>query len=66
MSIAAASFSKTYRDEYMNPFMRIPYVQLEKNKGYPPRASRSYKKIWVTKYHQMSFRLLPEQYCFDL
>jgi ribonuclease HII len=24
------------------------------------------RKYGVTKYHRMSFRLLPEQYCFDL
>ncbi|GGC78280.1 ribonuclease HII [Flavobacterium lutivivi] len=64
MSIAAASIlAKTYRDEYMNAIHEeFPMYNWKKNKGYPTTEHReAIKKYGVTKYHRMSFRLLPEQ-----
>jgi len=69
MSIAAASvLAKTYRDEYMNCIHEeYPMYNWKKNKGYPTKEHReAIRKYGVTKYHRMSFRLLPEQYSFDL
>ncbi|WP_367771772.1 ribonuclease HII [Flavobacterium sp. WC2421] len=69
MSIAAASvLAKTYRDEYMNAIHEeFPMYNWKKNKGYPTKEHReAIRKYGVTKYHRMSFRLLPEQYKFDL
>ena len=69
MSIAAASIlAKTYRDEYM---LRIheefPMYNWKKNKGYPTIEHRdAIRKYGPTKYHRMSFRLLPEQLKLDL
>jgi ribonuclease HII len=68
MSIAAASvLAKTYRDEYMNRIHEeFPMYNWKKNKGYPTKEHREAIRIYgVTKYHRMSFRLLPEQYSFD-
>jgi ribonuclease HII len=64
MSIAAASIlAKTYRDEYMNIIHEeFPMYNWKKNKGYPTKEHReAIRKYGVTKYHRMSFRLLPEQ-----
>jgi ribonuclease HII len=64
LSIAAASvLAKTYRDEYMNQIHEeFPMYNWKKNKGYPTQEHReAIKKYGVTKYHRMSFRLLPEQ-----
>jgi ribonuclease HII len=64
MSIAAASvLAKTYRDEYMNRIHEeFPMYNWSKNKGYPTKEHReAIRKYGVTKYHRMSFRLLPEQ-----
>lgn len=64
MSIAAASvLAKTYRDEYMNTIHEeFPMYNWKKNKGYPTIEHReAIKKYGTTKYHRMSFRLLPEQ-----
>lgn len=64
MSIAAASvLAKTYRDEYMNKIHEeFPMYNWKKNKGYPTKEHReAIKKYGTTKYHRMSFRLLPEQ-----
>ena len=64
MSIAAASvLAKTYRDEYMNKIHEeFPMYNWKQNKGYPTIEHReAIKKYGVTKYHRMSFRLLPEQ-----
>ncbi len=64
LSIAAASIlAKTYRDEFM---MKIheeyPMYNWKQNKGYPTIEHReAIKKYGVTKYHRMSFKLLPEQ-----
>ncbi len=64
LSIAAASvLAKTYRDEYMNAIHEeFPIYNWKKNKGYPTQEHReAIKKYGVTKYHRMSFRLLPKQ-----
>lgn len=69
MSIAAASvLAKTYRDEYMNKIHKeFPMYNWKKNKGYPTEEHReAIRKYGVTKYHRMSFRLLPEQLKLDL
>lgn len=64
MSIAAASIlAKTYRDEYMNRIHEeFPMYNWKQNKGYPTKEHReAIRKYGVTKYHRMTFRLLPEQ-----
>lgn len=64
MSIAAASvLAKTYRDEYMNQIHEeFPMYNWKQNKGYPTKEHRdAIRKHGVTKYHRMTFRLLPEQ-----
>jgi ribonuclease HII len=64
LSIAAASvLAKTYRDEYMNQIHEeFPMYNWKQNKGYPTKEHReAIKKYGTTKYHRMSFRLLPEQ-----
>jgi ribonuclease HII len=64
LSIAAASIlAKTYRDEYMNAIHEeFPMYNWKKNKGYPTKEHReAIRKYGTTKYHRMSFRLLPEQ-----
>ena len=64
MSIAAASvLAKTYRDEYMNTIHEeFPMYNWKKNKGYPTKEHRAaIIKYGVTKYHRMTFRLLPDQ-----
>ena len=64
LSIAAASvLAKTYRDEYMNKIHEeFPMYNWKKNKGYPTMEHReAIRKYGVSKYHRMSFRLLPEQ-----
>lgn len=69
MSIAAASIlAKTYRDEYMNRIHEeFPMYNWKQNKGYPTQEHRdAIKKYGVTKYHRMSFRLLPEQLKLEL
>lgn len=69
LSIAAASvLAKTYRDEFMDTIHEeFPMYNWKKNKGYPTVEHReAIKKYGVTKYHRMSFRLLPEQLSLDL
>ncbi len=64
MSIAAASvLAKTYRDAYMNLIHEeFPMYNWKQNKGYPTKEHReAIRKYGVTKYHRMTFRLLPEQ-----
>ncbi len=64
MSIAAASvLAKTYRDEYMNKIHEeYPMYNWKQNKGYPTIEHReAIRKYGTTKYHRMSFCLLPEQ-----
>ena len=68
MSIAAASIlAKTYRDEYMNQIHKeFPMYNWKQNKGYPTLEHReAIRKYGTTKYHRMSFRLLPEQLKLD-
>ena len=69
MSIAAASvLAKTYRDDYMNQIHEeFPMYNWKKNKGYPTKEHReAIRKYGVTKYHRMTFRLLPEQLKLDI
>lgn len=69
MSIAAASvLAKTYRDDYMNQIHEeFPMYNWKKNKGYPTKEHReAIRKYGVTKYHRLTFRLLPEKDLFDL
>ena len=64
LSIAAASIlAKTYRDDYMNKIHEeFPMYNWKQNKGYPTIEHReAIRKYGTTKYHRMSFRLLPEQ-----
>ncbi len=64
MSIAAASIlAKTYRDEYMNKIHEeFPMYNWKQNKGYPTKEHReAIRKYGITKYHRITFRLLPEQ-----
>ena len=64
LSIAAASvLAKTARDEYMNKIHEeFPMYNWKQNKGYPTKEHReAIRKYGTTKYHRMSFRLLPEQ-----
>lgn len=68
MSIAAASIlAKTWRDDYMNRIHEeFPMYNWKQNKGYPTEEHRAaIKKYGVTKYHRMSFRLLPEQLALE-
>lgn len=69
MSIAAASvLAKTYRDEYMNKIHEeFPMYNWKQNKGYPTKEHReAIRKYGTTKYHRMTFRLLPEQLSLEL
>ena len=69
MSIAAASIlAKTYRDDYMKKIHEeFPMYNWKQNKGYPTIEHReAIRKYGTTKYHRMSFRLLPEQLKLDL
>ena len=69
LSIAAASIlAKTYREAYMNEIHEeFPMYNWKKNKGYPTKEHReAIRKYGITKYHRLSFRLLPEQYALDL
>lgn len=64
MSIAAASvLAKTYRDAYMNLIHEeFPMYNWKQNKGYPTKEHReAIRTFGVTKYHRMTFKLLPEQ-----
>jgi ribonuclease HII len=68
LSIAAASvLAKTYRDDYMNTIHEeFPMYNWKQNKGYPTIEHReAIRKYGVTKYHRMSFKLLPEQLELD-
>jgi len=68
LSIAAASvLAKTYRDEYMSTIHEeFPMYNWKQNKGYPTKEHReAIRKYGTTKYHRMSFRLLPEQLELD-
>ncbi|MEM6965226.1 MAG: ribonuclease HII [Bacteroidota bacterium] len=61
-SIAAASIlAKTHRDELMEKLAnQFPHYNWKSNKGYPTKAHRQAIQVHgVTKYHRLSFRLLP-------
>lgn len=63
LSIAAASvLAKTYRDDFMNAIHEeFPMYNWQQNKGYPTKEHReAIRKYGVTKYHRMTFRLLPD------
>ena len=63
MSIAAASIlAKTYRDDFMTQIdQEFPQYNWRVNKGYPTKDHRTaIAQHGATKYHRMSFRLLPE------
>jgi ribonuclease HII len=63
-SIAAASvLAKTYRDAYMEKIHEeFPMYNWKQNKGYPTREHReAIRKYGTTKYHRLSFKLLPDQ-----
>ena len=62
-SIAAASIlAKTYRDEFMAKIDKeFPRYGWKQNKGYPTKQHRAaIKEFGATKYHRMTFRLLPD------
>lgn len=68
LNIAAASvLAKTYRDDYMEKIHeKLPMYNWKKNKGYPTKEHReAIKKYGPTKYHRMSFKLLPNQLSFE-
>ncbi len=68
LSIAAASIlAKTYRDEYMEQIHHeFPMYNWKQNKGYPTKEHRdAIREHGTTKYHRMSFRLLPDQLELD-
>ena len=64
MNIAAASvLAKTYRDTFMEKIAtEFPKYAWHKNKGYPTKEHRNAIKLYgTTKYHRMTFKLLPTQ-----
>lgn len=64
LHIAAASIlAKTYRDEFMEGIDgEFPHYKWLKNQGYPTLEHRAaIRQYGTTKYHRMSFKLLPEQ-----
>ena len=68
-SIAAASvLAKTYRDEYMDKIHEeFPMYNWKQNKGYPTKEHReAIRKYGTTKYHRLSFKLLPNQLALDI
>lgn len=63
-SIAAASvLAKTYRDALMRRLHEeFPMYAWDRNKGYPTGQHRdAIREFGVTRYHRMSFQLLPPQ-----
>jgi ribonuclease HII len=68
-SIASASIlAKTYRDAYMERIHEeFPMYNWKQNKGYPTKEHReAIIEHGITKYHRISFRLLPKQLMLDL
>jgi len=64
LSIAAASIlAKTYRDDFlMKMHEEFPFYDWHKNKAYPTKVHREgIRKHGTTKYHRMTFKLLPDQ-----
>lgn len=69
MSIAAASvLAKTYRDDYMTQIDKeFPQYKWKVNKGYPTKEHRAaISTHGASKYHRMTFRLLPEPIQLEL
>lgn len=69
MSIAAASvLAKTYRDDYMTQIDKeFPQYNWKVNKGYPTKEHRAaISSHGASKYHRMTFRLLPEPIQLEL
>ena len=69
LSIAAASIlAKTYRDDFMEKIAtEFPNYGWKKNKGYPTKIHReAIKKYGSTKYHRMTFKLLPDPLKLDV
>ncbi|WP_031426103.1 ribonuclease HII [Flavimarina sp. Hel_I_48] len=69
LNIAAASIlAKTERDLYMEALaLKFPVYSWQQNKGYPTKAHRqAIREFGITSHHRKSFRLLPEQYTFQL
>ncbi len=67
-SIAAASIlAKTYRDDFMKKIAtEYPQYHWQKNKGYPTKQHRdAIREFGATKYHRMTFKLLPTQLEFN-
>ena len=63
-SIAAASIlAKTHRDQFMAEIhMECPEYNWAKNKGYPTKEHRvAIAAHGASRYHRMSFKLLPDQ-----
>jgi ribonuclease HII len=63
MNIAAASIlAKTYRDDLMEELHEeFPMYNWKQNKGYPTLKHReAIKKHGVSKYHRLTFKLLPD------
>lgn len=68
MSIAAASIlAKTYRDDFMKQCaLEHPEYGWDKNMGYPTKKHREAIRLYgVTKYHRLSYQLLPAQLSFQ-
>ena len=69
LNIAGASIlAKTYRDEFMNLIHEeFPMYNWKQNKGYPTKEHRAaIRKYGITKYHRLSFKLLPDQLKLEL
>ena len=69
LSIAAASvLAKTYRDDFMRKLhLEFPMYNWKQNKGYPTKEHRAaIREFGATIHHRKSFKLLPEQFRFDL
>ena len=69
LHIAAASIlAKTYRDEFMEQLdQEFPMYHWHKNQGYPTKQHRdAIREFGTTRYHRMSFKLLPEQFKLPL
>lgn len=69
LSIAAASIlAKTHRDEYMLQLHEeFPMYRWDKNMGYPTKEHRAaILEYGPSKYHRMSFKLLPDQLKLEL
>jgi len=67
MNIAAASIlAKTYRDAYMEMIhLEFPMYNWKQNKGYPTAEHRAaIIKYGITKYHRLSYRLVPDELNF--